>query len=58
MRFAAAGEFFGWIYAPQSDLVIPAGLRIRGGVCARRLSLAANARVTIDPGSPGASPSN
>ena len=48
LRFQPRGTFYGLIYAPFSDLSLPADLRLFGAVVARRLTLAPQARVSLD----------
>lgn len=45
---AASGAFHGLVYAPFSDLTLPASLRVFGAVAARRVATEEDARFTYD----------
>lgn len=42
------GSLYGLLYAPETDLLIPEGLRVFGSVVGKSLTLAPKARLTVD----------
>lgn len=48
LDLSAAGEFYGLMYGPRLDLVVPASLRVFGAVAGRSVTLAEGARLTYD----------
>ena len=48
VAIGSSGDFHGTIYAPTAQLSLPATLAVYGAVAARRLDVAANARIHFD----------
>jgi len=48
IQLESSGEFFGFLYAPENALRLPAGLRVFGAVAASELVIEDGARITFD----------
>ncbi|MCB9914133.1 MAG: hypothetical protein H6828_03160 [Planctomycetes bacterium] len=48
LTFAPTGDFYGYVYAPGSDVTIPSDLHFIGGLAANSLTVAPGARLTFD----------
>jgi hypothetical protein len=48
VRIGSRGMFHGFMYAPESALILPRSLRFYGAAAARRLKLSAGMRFTVD----------